>query len=73
MIEANLCLEVCFGIAGTAEKFRKAKMNEEEEILVEKVVPKSTLYKNKWAASGFFRMARTAKVKSAHAKTGWAV
>ena len=70
MIEANLCLEVCFGIAGTAEKFRKAKMNEEEEILVEKVVPKSTLYKNKWAAI-FFRSAMSAEVKSAHVGSRW--
>ena len=48
----------------SSERFRKPKTFCEEEELVEKAVPSSTKYKNKWALSVFgeWQFARTIKV-----------
>ena len=46
-LKRTLYLAVRFGMAGTVERFIEEK-NEEEEILVEKAVPKSILHENKW-------------------------
>ena len=45
-------------------RFRCPKTTEEEELCVERAVPKSTRYKNKWAVGTFENWQRVRSVKS---------
>ena len=47
-LKRSLCLVLSFVMSN---RFRPAKTNQEEKLCIERVVPKSTLYKNKWTPS----------------------
>ena len=52
-----------------ASRFRAAKTNHEEELYIERAVPKSTLSKRKMGGFNVFGRARSADVKSANVGT----
>ena len=66
IMKRTLCLALWFPMAS---RFRAAKTNHEEELYIERAVPKSTLSKKKMGGFNGFGRARSADVESANVGT----
>ena len=52
-------------------RFRLTKTTEEEELCVERAIPKSNRFKNKWTVGTFLKMATSAKCQVSSTRSWW--